>query len=288
MKNRLRLKLRITADNFSDPDVRDLLYGAFDYQSQLSREKDLKKDYWETAARVEAEVAGAMDATFAEHRIPRFQKRFLAHYQGTPGEKLIYAARQLAQYYSCSEQPRVLLEVIAPLFFTDFPHAEVWFLELDENTRSEIWESENKLLRQLKLNQRQTYDPEFDAGSPHEASGLEGGMSAYLWLRLMTFCFYPYVNGEIATSDGRLFFLFLPDRAIDSRNEYRFDLYREAEFYLRDIYGDRVFFRHCKSFAPDTISLLSNTTPYFEWYIARCNSLLDQLLGINDLKNALY
>jgi len=284
VNNRLQLKLRITAENFNDPDVRDLLYEAYDYQSQLNREKELKKSYWELTSSVEAEVAGAMDATFAEHRLPRFKTRFLAHYQGTQGEKLIYAARQLAHGF-LPEQPRILLEVIAPLFFNDFPHAEVWFLELDENTRSEIWQSENRLHRQLKLNQQQTYDPEYDAGSPHEASGLEGGMSAYLWLRLMTFCFYPYVNGDFATSDGRLFFLLLPDRAIDSRAEYRFDLHREAEFYLNDIYSDSVFpARRGKSFAPDTTSLLSNTAPYFEWYIDRCNSLLDQLLGINDLK----
>jgi len=75
----------------------------------------------------------------------------------------------------------------------------------------------------------------------------------------MTFCFYPYVNGDIATSDGRLFFLFLPDRAIDSRDEYRFDLYREAQYDLIDIYSDSVFpARGVKSSAPDTISLLSN------------------------------
>jgi hypothetical protein len=111
VKNNLQQKLRITADNFTDPEVRDLLYGVFDYQSQLGREKELKTDDWEAAPRVEADATGAEDMTFAEHRSPRFQKRFQTHYQGTPGEKLIYAAQQLAHYGFLPEQPRVLLEV---------------------------------------------------------------------------------------------------------------------------------------------------------------------------------
>ena len=150
--------------------------------------------------------------------------------------------------------------------------------ELSETTQSKIWDDENKLLMNCSL--------DFQKGrSPHDMSGLEGGVSIFYWLSLMMYCFYPFVNGLIVTPDARLIFLFFPDQAINSFKEYKFDLYREMEFNYINVYSDSMnASRGVRSCFPEKATFLSKTGCYFEWYIHRCNELLNEIIAIEDLK----
>lgn len=290
MSDHLELRVKIKTDNLADSGIRKLLYGAFAYDAVLAREDELRAEYFELA-RIAEQVPGVRDATFAENRIRHFRQDFFSQFPETHSEKLLYFAQELKYYGHLNEQPRVLLDVVAPEFFKIFPKGEIWFVELNRSTQREIWNGENKLLKTYSAASSHiddnAYEPFKFRGSPHEMSGLEGGLSAYLWLQLMMFCFYPFVNGVISSPDARLLFLLLPDRAINALKEYRFDLYRETELDLSDIYSDSINTmagRGIKSHFPEDAAVLSATRYYFEWYIRRCSALLAQLLGIHDVK----
>ncbi|GAG21888.1 unnamed protein product, partial [marine sediment metagenome] len=211
MSHHLELRAKIDATNRTHSDTRELLYKAFEYDAVLAREDKLKAKYFETCCRVDNEVSGVQDMTFAENRVEHFREHFFSRFSGTKVKKLLCCAYELSYYSYPNEQPRVLLDIVAPAFFKIFPKGEIWFIEFNRLSRSEIWNGEKQLLKTHRLQSTgvdvNTYDPLADLESPHGMSGLEGGLSPYLWLRLMTCCFYPFVNGVISTPDARLFFL---------------------------------------------------------------------------------
>ena len=268
----------ITRSNVTKQEIRHLLYKAFWYDQVLANEKRLQKEFRAHPRTALRESCGVEDGTFAENRIRQYRQRFLAELKGTNAEKLVYLSQELSRYPYANELPRVLLDVIAPEFFGMHPTGEIWFVVFDETTRNKVWADERTL--------RESYSPD-SSGSPHEMSGLEGGLSLYHWLQLMLQCFYPFVNGVVSSSDARLVFLLLPDRAINSLAEYQFDLYRATQVDLIGIYTDSIIPaspRGIKSMFPSEAAILPATKAYFKWYIDRCAALTEQLMAIGDLK----
>lgn len=278
--NHLEIREKITSDSLSDDGIRGVLYEAFGYNSVLSREEQLRKDrpeLVENLSKIPDEYLVA-DRTFAENRIRYFQQDFFSRFKGTRAEKLLYLASKISRYPCFNEQPRALLDIAAPEFFKMFPQGEIWFVKFSEKTLSAIWEGERSL--------RKIYNPD-STMTLHEMSGLEGGLSIYYWLNLMMYCFYPFVNGVISTGDAQLIFLFFPDKAINSLKEYKFDLYRATELDYSDVYRDGIISPARpgpKSFFPADAAVLSIAQSYFEWYIDRCNRLIDELLDMQDLR----
>jgi hypothetical protein len=99
--------------------------------------------------------------------------------------------------------------------------------------------------------------------------------------------FYPFVNGFICSQDARRIFLFFPNKSLNTRVEYRFDLYKQTQFDLVNIYGDSVGIfgsRGIKSGFPSRFAVLSKMRNYFEWYVASCDALLKELLSTSDVR----
>jgi hypothetical protein len=281
----LETKRIITTNNLTNGTVRRLLYEAFDYDRILAREARMKAE--NIADGLEAHIPLGdhdliEDHTFAENRIRYFNQDFwddlFPQLRGTPPtnvQKLAYLAKKLRNYWNGNELPRALLDVVAPKFFEMYPNGEIWFVQLDELTLRKIWKDEDML---------QGYGT---FGSPHVMSGLEGGLSSYIWLHLMTHFFYPFINGFIVTQDARRIFLFFPDQAMSTIGEYQFDLYTQTQFDLVNVYSDSLgshVSRGIKSRFPQDFTVLPEMRSYFEWYIDRCDALLGQLLAIGEVK----
>jgi hypothetical protein len=280
----LTIKQIVTIGNLADGGVRRVLYEAFDYERNLAQEERIRasEGVEDKAVYELLERRGFRIETFAEDRIRYFEQDLsedffpqLRDTRPSKAQKLAYLAVKLRYYSRANEVPRALLDVIAPKFFEMYPEGEIWFVELDESTLRKLWADEDTLQAPGAF------------GSPHEMSGLEGGVSTYIWLHLMMHFFYPLVNGFISSQDARRSFLFLPDRSMSTIEEYRFDLYKQTQFDLVSIYGDSAELfgtRSIKSSFPIQFANLSDMKSYFEWYIVRCSALLEQLISIVEVK----
>jgi hypothetical protein len=146
-----------------------------------------------------------------------------------------------------------------------------------------IWQDENRL-------QKETYTPmdppspdadtAFLRRSPHEASGLEGGFIPYIWLSVMSCSFYPYVSGVLASSDARLFFMFLPAEVLNAAERAPFTVYGKLEMDLMDVYGHSM--QAHQSFADPRLRDLTAHQEYMDWYVEKTSERIAELLAIND------
>ncbi len=106
--NHIELRMKITPDNLGDDDIRDILYEAYEYDSVLSREEQLKKEHpklFGISSRIQ-NGGIAEDGTFAENRIRYFKENLLSKFQGaTKVEKFLYLISRIRDYPYFNEQP---------------------------------------------------------------------------------------------------------------------------------------------------------------------------------------
>jgi len=279
--------------NYQDTKLREYLYGIFGYDKELEREADFGE-----CVKVTIEDPDIKEATSYISRINWFEKLFKERTSGSPpGEWQILDMISKAPdwHILANEVSRVMLDIVAPAFFSNFPGGQIWFVEVGQGIIRSFWESERNLNERLQTTIAATEGkktiPNISLPGPQEFSGYEGGASHYWMIKLMLEMFWPYINGRIFTAMAGDF-LFLPETGLSMITDSESSLYEQVRFDFIDVFNDQWTFDGRgapKSGAPEECASLQRLEPFYRWYLGQTAEFVRGIADLvdDDLKTKL-
>jgi hypothetical protein len=259
MTDYIKIKAKITINNYDSPQIEEILTSSFISLFGEKRSNKLFTHDTETGY------------------FNYYKENFKINHNDPPFEKLMKIKSEIENYTLINERNRVLLEILAPEFFKVFQSGEIWFLELNAKELHKIYSNE-------PMPENEDDDEVRTSYLPNDFKSIKGNFSFAIWLNLMMFSLYPYINGVISNLTENHFIIFFTNHTFNCLDEHSTsrELISSA---FRDIYSDNIgVIKGQSGVFPIKYAVFQNNKDYYHWYIKQANSLIGELLKIEDLK----